>query len=192
MICIIVNNDLLIKMQTPVIFFYHCFYVCCGMLLLLLLSRFSRVWPCTTPYTAAHQAPPSLGFSRQEHWSGLPFPSPMHESENWKWSCSVVCLTTFLQKRKMETLTRSLFFKLFLMFLYHGNLFLLALFLLEYFTALQCCVSFCCTAMWIIHTHTYIPSPLDVLPVITQPWKGTELCHLQRCGWTQRLSYRLK
>jgi len=28
-----------------------------------------------------HQAPPSLGFSRQEHWSGLPFPSPMHESE---------------------------------------------------------------------------------------------------------------
>ena len=29
----------------------------------------------------AHQAPPSLGFSRQEHWSGLPFPSPMHESE---------------------------------------------------------------------------------------------------------------
>ena len=28
---------------------------------------------------AAHQAPPSLGFSRQEHWSGLPFPSPMHE-----------------------------------------------------------------------------------------------------------------
>ena len=34
-----------------------------------------------TPETAAHQAPPSLGFSRQEHWSGLPFPSPMHESE---------------------------------------------------------------------------------------------------------------
>ena len=39
---------------------------------------------------AAHQAPPSLGFSRQEHWSGLPFPSPVHESEKWKWSCSVV------------------------------------------------------------------------------------------------------
>ena len=33
---------------------------------------------------AAHQAPPSLGFSRQEHWSGLPFPSPMHESEKVK------------------------------------------------------------------------------------------------------------
>ena len=49
--------------------------------LLLLLSRFSRVRLCATPQTAAHQAPPSLGFSRQEHWSGLPFPSPMKESE---------------------------------------------------------------------------------------------------------------
>ena len=52
------------------------------LLLLLLLSRFSRVQLCATPETAAHQAPPSLGFSRQEHWSGLPFPSPMHESES--------------------------------------------------------------------------------------------------------------
>ena len=50
-------------------------------LLLLLLSRFSRVRLCATPETAAHQAPPSLGFSRQEHWSGLPLPSPMHQSE---------------------------------------------------------------------------------------------------------------
>ena len=49
--------------------------------LLLLLSHFSRVRPCATPRMAAHQAPPSLGFSRQEHWSGLPSPSPMHESE---------------------------------------------------------------------------------------------------------------
>ena len=47
------------------------------LLLLLLLSRFSRVRLCATPETAAHQAPPFLGFSRQEHWSGLPFPSPM-------------------------------------------------------------------------------------------------------------------
>ena len=39
---------------------------------------------------AAHQALLSLGFSRQEYWSGLPFPSPMHESEKWKWSRSVV------------------------------------------------------------------------------------------------------
>ena len=51
------------------------------LLLLLLLSRFSRVRLCVTPQMAAHQVPLSLGFSRQEHWSGLPFPSPMHESE---------------------------------------------------------------------------------------------------------------
>ena len=41
-------------------------------LLLLLLSCFSRVRLCATPWTAAHQAPPSMGFSRQEYWSGLP------------------------------------------------------------------------------------------------------------------------
>ena len=60
------------------------------LLLLLLLTRFSCVRLCATPQTAAHEAPLSLGFSRQEHWSGLPFPSPMHESEKWKWSHSVV------------------------------------------------------------------------------------------------------
>ena len=58
-------------------------------LLLLLLNRFSRIRLCAAPQTAAHQAPPSLGFSRQEHWSGLPFPSQMHEGEKWKWSHSV-------------------------------------------------------------------------------------------------------
>ena len=52
-----------------------------SMLLLLLLSHISRVRLCATP---------SLGFSRQEHWSGLPFPSPMHGKEKGKWSCSVV------------------------------------------------------------------------------------------------------
>ena len=57
---------------------------------LLLLSRLSRVRHCATPETAAHQVPPSLGFSRQEHWSGLPFPSPMRESEKWKWSRSLM------------------------------------------------------------------------------------------------------
>ena len=59
-------------------------------LMLLLLCRFSRGRLCATPQTAALQAPPSVGFSRQEHCSGLPFPSPMHKSEKWKWSRSVV------------------------------------------------------------------------------------------------------
>ena len=46
-----------------------------------LLTAAKSLQSCPTlcdPMTAAHQAPPSLGFSRQEHWSGLPFPSPMH------------------------------------------------------------------------------------------------------------------
>ena len=37
----------------------------------------SRVWLLATPWTAAYQAPPSLGFSRQEYWSGVPLPSPV-------------------------------------------------------------------------------------------------------------------
>ena len=59
-------------------------------LLPLLLRHFSRVRLCATPQMAAHQATPSLGLFRQEHWSGLPFPSPVHESEKWKWSRSVL------------------------------------------------------------------------------------------------------
>ena len=61
--------------------------------MLLLLSHFSCVQLCAAPETAAHQASPSLGFSRQEYWSGLPFPSPMHESEKSKWSRPVVSWT---------------------------------------------------------------------------------------------------
>ena len=50
----------------------------------------SHVWLFATPWTAANQAPLSMGFSRQEYWSGVPLPSPVHESEKWKWSRSVV------------------------------------------------------------------------------------------------------
>ena len=46
-------------------------------LLLLLLSHFSRVRLLATPWTAAYQAPPSMRFSRQEYWSGLPLPAPI-------------------------------------------------------------------------------------------------------------------
>ena len=60
------------KVMSLILIFY--------LLLLILLSRFSRVRLCATPWTAAYQASPSVRFSRQEHWSGLPFPSPMHES----------------------------------------------------------------------------------------------------------------
>ena len=54
------------------------------LLLLLLLSRFSRVRLCATPQTAAHQAPWFLGFSRQEYWTGVPSPSPVHLLPQYK------------------------------------------------------------------------------------------------------------
>ena len=41
-----------------------------------LVKSLSRVQLFTTLWTVAYQAPPSMGFSRQEYWSGLPFPSP--------------------------------------------------------------------------------------------------------------------
>ena len=41
----------------------------------------SRVRLLATPWIAAHQAPPSMGFSRQEYWSGVPLPSPTREAE---------------------------------------------------------------------------------------------------------------
>ena len=41
-----------------------------------MLSHFSHVQLFVTPWTVAHQAPLSMRFSRQEYWSGLPFPSP--------------------------------------------------------------------------------------------------------------------
>ena len=40
------------------------------------VKSLSHVRPSATPWTAAHQAPPSMGFSRQEYWSGVPSPSP--------------------------------------------------------------------------------------------------------------------
>ena len=45
---------------------------------MLLLSRFSHVQLFVAPWIVANQAPLSMGFSRQEYWSGLPFPPPEH------------------------------------------------------------------------------------------------------------------
>ena len=79
MSCLIIPNKpilivSIVLLLLMTLFFYFYFYH------ILLLSRFSRVRLCATPWTAAYQASPSMGFSRQEHWSGLPFPSPMHKS----------------------------------------------------------------------------------------------------------------
>ena len=51
------------------------------LLVLLLLGRFSCVRLCAALWTVAHQAPRSMGFSRQEYWSGLPFSSPGEQSQ---------------------------------------------------------------------------------------------------------------
>ena len=80
-----VSKPYIVKLfSTSVVFHEHEIHIFCNkynielqLLLLLLLSRIRRVRLCATPQTAAHQAPLSLGFSRQEHWSGLPFPSPI-------------------------------------------------------------------------------------------------------------------
>ena len=52
------------------------------------VKSLSRVWLVATPWTAAYQAPPSMGFSRQEYWSGVPLPSPKNtlETFNLKYS----------------------------------------------------------------------------------------------------------
>ena len=55
---------------------------------LLLLSHFSCAWLCVIPQTAAHQAPPSLGFSRQEHWWVA-----ISSSNAWKWKVKVKSLS---------------------------------------------------------------------------------------------------
>ena len=44
------------------------------------MKSLSHVWLFATPWTAAYQAPPSMGFSRQEYWSGVPLPSPSSSS----------------------------------------------------------------------------------------------------------------
>ena len=48
------------------------------------VKSLSRVWLLATPRTAAYQAPPSMGFSRQEYWSGVPLPSPSPTLESDK------------------------------------------------------------------------------------------------------------
>ena len=62
------------------------------LLLLLLLSHVSHVQLFATPWTAASQAPPSMGFSRQEYWSEVPLPSP-HLSRIHVNTVSVIPLT---------------------------------------------------------------------------------------------------
>ena len=56
-----------------------------------MLSRFSRVRLFVTLWTVAHQAPLSMGFSRQEYWSGLPCPPP-GDPPTQGWNLRLLCL----------------------------------------------------------------------------------------------------
>ena len=55
---------------------YVCACVCVCVRVSVCIQSFSHVRFCVTPWTVARQAPPSMGFPRQEYWSGLPFPPP--------------------------------------------------------------------------------------------------------------------
>ena len=55
---------------------YLSFFFFFGAWHVLVLSHFSNLWLFETPWTVVHQAPLIMGFSRQEHWSGLPYPPP--------------------------------------------------------------------------------------------------------------------
>ena len=83
-----------------------CLSICeMGIIMLLLLSCFSRVRLCATPWTAAHQAPPSMGFSRQEYWNGLSLPSPeMGIIEGAYFTISSALLTTSMHPNKYSPL----------------------------------------------------------------------------------------
>ena len=67
-----------------------------------MLSHFSHVWLCATPQTAAHQVPRSMGFSRQEYRSGLPFPSPISLINDYKFPYAFFCLYVLFQFQKVH------------------------------------------------------------------------------------------
>ena len=137
------------------------------LLLLLLLSSISRVWLCATPETAAHQAPPSLGFSRQEHWSGLPFPSPNERAVPLKEGGSTLCrnahsVLLYIPLPFFFIVTKKTDFQL--------DLRSLILFILYWGIAeLQSCVSIRYAAKWSSYKYTYTHSfNLKSLNVIYQ------------------------
>ena len=60
-------NSLMLSKDRTIISIFGCFQCACGK---VKVKSLSRVRLLTTPWTVAHQAPPSMGFSRQEYWSG--------------------------------------------------------------------------------------------------------------------------
>ena len=135
-------------------------------MLLLLLSRFSRVRLCATPWTAAYQAPPSMGFSRQEYCftsNGLPTrttwvaqgtPLDVMWQSGWERIDTCECMAESLC-RSPETIRTLIGYTpiqnkvFFNVFIFNWKI-----------IALQNVVDFCQTSTWISHRYTYVPSLL--------------------------------
>ena len=66
------------------------------------VKSLSHVWLLATPWTAAYQAPSSMGFSRREYWSGLPLPSPNCALEYYKYFFSKSLWICFFFKNLMH------------------------------------------------------------------------------------------
>ena len=77
--------------------------------LLLQLSHFSRVRLCVIPIDGSPPGSPVPGILQARTWNGLPFPSPMHESEKWKWSHSVVSNSSQLHGLQPTRLLHGIF-----------------------------------------------------------------------------------
>ena len=67
------------------------------------MKSLSRLQLVATPWTAAYQAPPSMGFSRQEYWSGLPLPSPEKFTSDYNLVFTLLKLFTALVLASVET-----------------------------------------------------------------------------------------
>ena len=76
------------------------------------VKSLSRVLLLATPWTAAHQAPPSMGFSRQEYWSGVPLPSPIlitgaleSSFQGFKWEVITILLPSETKYQILSEIT---------------------------------------------------------------------------------------
>jgi len=110
------------------------------------VKSLSRVWLFETPWTVTHQAPPPMEFSRQEYWSGLPFPSPRDLSDPGieprsptSWADALMSEPPGNQEMNMK-----------------GFLFIIIIIIFLNFTILYW---FCHTLTWIRHGCTYVPHP---------------------------------
>ena len=69
------------------------------------VKSLSHIWLLATPWTAAHQAPPSMGFSGQEYWSGLPLPSPCIA---YMWNVrKIIQMNVFTKQKQTHRHTKS-------------------------------------------------------------------------------------